>query len=104
MSEVPVFMVVNLSITSVEPYRIYEKGFFGLLKKYGGEFITYDDNPVTLEGESPRPGRMIIFKFPSEQAAREWYADADYQALSEHRRAGTKLEFLTLVHGLPPRG
>jgi len=47
---------------------------------------------------------MIIFKFPSEQAAKDWYADADYQVLSEHRRAGTHLEFLTLVHGLPPRG
>jgi uncharacterized protein (DUF1330 family) len=103
MSDTPVFMVVNLSITEVESYRTYEKGFFGFLKKYGGEFVTYDDNPITLEGEVPRAGRMIIFKFPSEQAAKDWYADEDYQALSDHRRAGTRLEFLTLVHGLPPR-
>ena len=104
MADTPVFMLVNLSITDVESYRNYEKGFFGFLKKYGGEFLTYDDQPITLEGDSPRQGRMIIFKFPSEQAARDWYADGDYQALSEHRRAGTKLEFLTLVHGLPARG
>lgn len=104
MSDTPVFMVVNLSITDIEPYRVYEKGFFGFLKKYGGEFVTYDDNPITLEGDAPRPGRMIIFKFPSEQAAKDWHADGDYQALSEHRRAGTKLEFLTLVHGMPARG
>jgi uncharacterized protein (DUF1330 family) len=104
MSATPVFMVVNLSITNVDAYRNYEKGFFGFLKKYGGEFLTYDDQPLTLEGESPRAGRMIIFKFPSEQAAKDWYADVDYQTLSEHRRAGTRLEFLTLVHGLPPRG
>ncbi|MAT91890.1 MAG: hypothetical protein CME59_04760 [Halioglobus sp.] len=104
MSDVPVYMVVNLAITDPQPYRTYEKGFFGLLKKYGGEFITYDDNPLTLEGDAPRAGRMIIFKFPSEQAAQDWYADADYQALSEHRRAGTKLDFLCLVHGQPPRG
>lgn len=103
MSDIPVFLVVNLSITNVEPYRVYEKGFFGLLKKYGGEFVTFDDNPITFEGEVPRSGRMIIFKFPSEQAAKDWYADEEYQALSEHRRAGTKLEFLTLVHGMPAR-
>jgi len=103
MSDTPVYMVVNLSITQVESYRTYEKGFFGMLKKYGGEFITYDDKPVTLEGDTPREGRMIIFKFPSEQAAKDWYADEDYQALSEHRRAGTKLDFLTMVRGLPPR-
>ena len=69
----------------------------------GGEFVTFDDNPHTFEGVAPRPGRMIIFKFPSEDEARQWYADPEYQALSEHRRAGTKLEFLTMVHGMAPR-
>lgn len=103
MSEIPVYAVVNLHVTDAETYRKYEKGFFPILKKYAGEFVTYDDNPVNLEGVTPRSGRMIIFKFPSEQAARDWYADADYQAISEFRRAGTQMQFLTLVHGLPPR-
>ena len=65
MSDVPVYMVVNLHVTNAEEYRVYEKGFFPLLKKYGGEFITYDDHAHTLEG-TPREGRMIIFSFPSE--------------------------------------
>jgi uncharacterized protein (DUF1330 family) len=103
MSEVPVYMVVNLSITDAEEYRKYEQGFFPILKRHGGEFITYDDNSVALEGESPRSGRMIIFTFPSEQAARDWWADEDYQTLSKHRRQGTEMEFLTMVHGRPPR-
>lgn len=103
MSAVTVYAIVNLHITDAATYRQYEKGFFRLLKKYGGEFITYDDAAVTLEGTSPRTGRMIIFTFPSEEQARAWYADPDYQALSEHRRAGTELEFLTIVRGLPPR-
>jgi hypothetical protein len=30
-------------------------------------------------------------------------AEPDYQALCEHRREGTDMQFLTLVHGLPPR-
>ena len=103
MSDVPVFMVVNLEITNPDEYRLYEKGFFTLLKKHGWSFVTYDDNPIHLEGESPVPGRMIIFKFPSEKAGQEWFADPDYQKLSLHRRAGTKMNFLTMVHGLPPR-
>ena len=103
MSDVPVYAVVNLHITDAATYRQYEKGFFPLLKKYGGEFITYDDAAFTLEGIAPRTGRMIIFKFPSEAQARAWYADPEYQALSEHRRAGTRLEFLTMVRGLPAR-
>ncbi len=96
-------MIVNLEVTDPDTYRTYEKGFFPMLKKYGGEFVTFDDNPTTFEGDNPRKGRMIIFKFPSEQTAKAWYADDEYQSLSAHRRAGTKLEFLTLVRSLPPR-
>ena len=51
----------------------------------------------------PPEGRLILFKFPSEEVARNWYADEDYQALSEFMRAGTELKCLTIVHGLPPR-
>ena len=102
-SDVPAYVIANLHITDAVAYRRYEKGFFPLLKKYGGEFVTYDDEAVTLEGSSPRSGRMIIFKFPSEAKAHAWYADFDYQVLSEHRRAGTRAEFVTIVRGLPPR-
>ena len=104
MSDVPVYLIANLVVEDAERYRSYEKGFFPILKRHGGEFFTYDDKTVTLEGDSPPPGRLIIFSFPSEDAARKWYDDPEYQELSEHRRAGTTLRFLTLVHGLPPRG
>ena len=103
MSDVPVYMIVNLQITDTDTYRQYEKGFFPLLKKYGGEFVTYDDNPLTMEGFSPREGRMILWKFPSEAQAHAWYRDPEYQALSEHRRSGTQLEFLTMVRALAPK-
>jgi uncharacterized protein (DUF1330 family) len=103
MTDIPVYMVVNLKVTDAKTYRKYEQGFFPLLKKYQGEFVTYDDEPIHLEGFSPRSGRMIIFRFPSEQLAKEWYADVDYQGISEFRRAGTRMEFLTMVHGMAPK-
>lgn len=103
MADAPAYIVANLTVIDAETYRKYEKGFFPVLKKYQGEFITYDDQPLHLEGQAPRSGRMIIFRFPSEELAKSWYDDAEYQAISEFRRAGTKLEFLTLVHGLPSR-
>ena len=103
MDNLPVYMVVNLSVINKDVSRTYEKGFFSILTIHGGSFITYDDNAETLEGDSPREGRMVIFSFPSEQAAKDWYKDPEYQALSEYRREGTKLEFLTMVKGIPPR-
>ena len=104
MLEVGIYMIANLTVNDADEYRKYEKGFFPILKKFGGEFITFDDNHETLEGTDPLEGRVIIFKFPSEKAAKNWYNDAEYQALSEFRRSGTVLKALTLVRGLAPRG
>lgn len=84
-------------------YRQYEKGFFPLLKRYDGTFVTYDDHPEHMEGISPRSGRVIIFGFPSEATARRWWADPEYQLLSDHRRAGCEMQFVTMVRGLPTR-
>lgn len=104
MADVPVYMVVNLSITGPEEYRKYEKGFFPILRRHGGEFITFDDAAEVLEGTAPPGRRMVLFRFPTEAQARQWYADPEYQALSEHRRLGTDLSYLMLVHGMAPRG
>ena len=103
MADLPVFLLANLVIDDPARYRLYEKGFFPLLKRHGGALLTYDDAPRTLEGAAPPAGRLIILTFPSEAAVDAWYADPDYQAICEDRRAGSRLAFLTLVRGLPPR-
>jgi uncharacterized protein (DUF1330 family) len=99
----PAFIVANFIVKNRDEYHKYEKGFFPLLKKHGGSFITYDDEHETLEGIAPRTGRMVIFTFPTEERARQWWADPEYQTLSEHRRAGCEMQFVTLVRGLPSR-
>jgi uncharacterized protein (DUF1330 family) len=103
MSALPVYMIVNLKINDPDQYRVYEKGFFPLLKKHNGSFITFDDSPECLEGEQPKQfDRVIIFSFPSEQDANNWWNDDDYQELSKHRRAATEIT-LQKVKGLTPR-
>lgn len=102
MTETPVTLIAAFTIHDAETYALYAKGFFPLLKKHGGRFITYDDAAVTLEG-TPPGGRIVMFRFPSEEAARRWYNDPEYQALSEHRRASTDASFLTMVHETPPQ-
>ena len=103
MSEnISVFMVVNLTINDLDEYRIYEKGFFSFLQKHNGTFITYDDDRLVLEGIEPVPGRAIIFSFPSEEDADNWWNDDGYQELSKHRRAATDIT-LQRIKGLPLR-
>jgi uncharacterized protein (DUF1330 family) len=104
MADLKVYMVVNLEIKDKEIYRKYEKGFFSFLKKYDGEFITYDDSFESLEGSSPLSGgRVIIFSFPSEEKAKQWWNDAEYQELSEFRKQATDTVSLSMIKGLPPR-
>ena len=61
MSDAPVFAVANFTIHNADSYRLYEKGFFPILKKHGGRFLTYDDNTRTLEGSEPPKGRIVLF-------------------------------------------
>ena len=53
MTNISVYVVVNLTIVDADEYRIYEKGFFPLLKKHNGTFITFDDSPEALEQRQP---------------------------------------------------
>jgi uncharacterized protein (DUF1330 family) len=103
MSALSVYMIVNLKINDPDQYRVYEKGFFQFLKKHNGSFITFDDSPECLEGEQPTQfDRVIIFSFPSEQDANNWWNDDDYQELSKHRRAATEIT-LQKVKGMASR-
>ena len=103
MSEQKVFMIANLKINDKDTYQIYEKGFFPILKKYDGEFITYDDSVETFEGSSPLEGRAIIFSFPSPEKAREWFHDPEYQELAKNRRTAAELKNLSMIKSLPAR-
>lgn len=101
MSDTPVYLVANISeITDRETYARYESGFMPLLKKHGGELVSVDESSESLEGENSLGGRMVILRFANEASAKAWHTDPEYQALSEHRRAASRMNFLQLVRGL----
>ena len=103
MSEQKVFKIANITIHYKDTYQIYEKGFFPMLKKYDGEFVTYDDSVETFEGSSPLEGRAIIFSFPSPEKARKWFNDPEYQELAKNRRTAAELKNLSMIKSLPAR-
>ena len=98
MKNISVYVVVNLTINDADEYRIYEKGFFHF--KNIMEHLLHLMIPM-LEGPRPLP-EAIIFSFPSEEDANNWWNDVDYQELSKHRRAATDAT-IQLIKGLPPR-
>ena len=103
MSEVPVYVVANIVIKDADIYKKYEKGFFPILKKYKGQFITYDDHIGQFEGNSKVSGRVILFTFPNENLADQWYNSDEYKELSSYRREGTDTVSIFKVKGQLPR-
>jgi uncharacterized protein (DUF1330 family) len=98
----PVHFIAHFTVHEPDSYRIYEKGFFPILKAHGGRFVTYDDNVTVLEGERAK-GRTVIIQFESEDALNIWWNSPEYIELAAHRKAGTTTHSISVVHPLPPR-
>lgn len=103
MNDVPVYVVANIVISDSDVYRKYEKGFFPILKKYQGQFITFDDSIDQFEGSSKVSGRVILFSFPCESLADQWYNSEEYREISTFRRQGTDTISIFKIKGQPPR-
>jgi uncharacterized protein (DUF1330 family) len=102
MSEGPVHFIAHFTVTDADTYRVYEKGFFPILKRYGAQFLTYDDAPTVLEGEWAE-GRTVLIRFDSEDELKRWWSSEEYQELATHRHAGTE-SFSVLYLRPPSRG
>lgn len=99
MSASPVHFIAHFTITDADKYRVYEKGFFPLLKAHNGTFVTYDDNANVLEGDTAA-GRTVIIQFESEAACLAWWNSPDYRELATHRHAGTRTHSISIVHAM----
>ena len=99
MSESPVHFIAHFTINDADKYRVYEKGFFPILKAHNGTFVTYDDNVTVLEG-TPAAGRTVVIRFESEVACETWWNSPEYRELAAHRHAGTTTHSISIVHAI----
>jgi uncharacterized protein (DUF1330 family) len=56
------------------------------IEQYGGRYLARGATPDAVEGTWPARQRVVIVRFPSMQAAREWYASPEYAPALEIRR------------------
>ncbi len=98
----PIHFIAHLTVNDPERYRVYEKGFFPILKAHGGRFVTYDDDVTILEGDRAE-GRTVIIQWDSEEQLMGWWNSPEYQELAEHRRASCTTHSVSVVHPMPPR-
>ena len=60
-------------------------------------------NDLIEKGEKPIEGRTILWTFPSEEDAKAWYNDPQYQELAKIRRSSAILNNLSIIKSLPKR-
>ena len=70
-----------------------------ILKKHGGEFVTFDDGMEHFEGTTPLQGRWLFFP-PNKRPKTGMIRIVKRFQISAR---GTNLAALTMVKGLPPR-
>ncbi|MDZ7670548.1 MAG: DUF1330 domain-containing protein [Gammaproteobacteria bacterium] len=93
-----VYAVAVINIHDRDPYQRYEEGFMDIFAKYQGTLLAVDEAPTVLEGEWPWT-RTVLLEFPDENSLHAWYDSEEYQALAQHRFAGSQAS-IAMVKGL----
>jgi len=95
----PVYVINNMTITDRAEYDIYVGKFMAVFRRFDGEVLAVQDEPVALEGAWPHH-RTILLKFPSRESFRQWVESPAYREIVPHRRKGTVSNVVAL-EGLP---
>lgn len=95
-----VYVIVGYDIADPKGYEGYVPGVVPLLQKHGAEILAADYESQTLEGE-PRKVNVVL-KFPSEEAARNWYSDPAYGPVRQIRLGSTSGGFAVITKEFTP--
>ena len=82
------YYILTHTVTDLERYRKeYLRQVAPLIAKHKGEVIVASVDAEPLQGDPPKG--VVIMRFPSEQAVRDFAYDPEYQPLKEIRLAVT---------------
>jgi uncharacterized protein (DUF1330 family) len=98
----PAYVVVTYDIADPEAFAPYGPAVMPILAKHGAEILAADFASQPLEGRPPSV--TIVLKFASEEAARHWHSDPEYEPVKQIRLDSTKNSVAVLARGfaMPP--
>jgi uncharacterized protein (DUF1330 family) len=92
------YLIVDIQkVIDEETYTTYRSHVSTGLAKAGGEYLVRGGAVQVLEGNWS-PNRIVVVRFPSIEAGRQWWDSADYAELKQMRKAAT-LTNMILVPG-----
>jgi uncharacterized protein (DUF1330 family) len=95
-----VFLIVEINgVRDEAAYALYREEVSENLAAAGGQYLVRGGEVEVLEGNW-RPGRVVVVRFDSIQAARDWWNSPAYAELKSMRQRSTNTN-MVIVEGLP---
>ena len=92
------YVVAQIKVTDPKTYAGYIDLVLPTIQHFGGEFLVRGGKSKSYEGE-PHGSRMVIIRFPSYQAAQNWYHSNEYaEAKAIRMAASTSIQ--TIIEGV----
>ena len=89
------YTIVMVRVDKPDTYKEYTSRTPPIVKKYGGKFLVRGGEVDTIEGE-PFNDRLVILEFPSKQSIHDFFADPEYQAAADYRKASSEARILAI--------
>jgi uncharacterized protein (DUF1330 family) len=93
------YIIANVDITNPEQYEDYKKLSTLAMQTHGVEVVARGGKVELLEGEGPLPGRVVILRFPTMEAARTYNDSVEYTRAREARQGAAVMKMI-LVEGV----
>lgn len=92
------YVIAQISVTDPKAYTGYIEQVGTTVRKHGGTFLVRGGKAESHEG-TPPGDRNVVIRFPSYQAAQDWYHSPDYAPVKQMRQsASTSVQ--TIVEGV----
>jgi len=92
------YVVAQINVTDPETYKRYVAMVLPTIEHFGGAFLARGGRSESFEGEPPGQ-RNVIIRFPSYEAARNWY-HSDLYADAKALRMSASTSVQTIVEGV----
>jgi len=89
---VPAYVIGEAEIIHPERMRDYGVAVAKAVALHGGKYLARGSVPETLEGTDGH--KFLLIEFPDREAARNWFASAEYQAAKKLRLGNSNLRLL----------
>ena len=92
------YVIAQINVTDPAAYPAYVEKVQATLDLFGGEFLVRGGRSVSYEG-TPPGDRTVVIRFPTYQAAQDWYHSPEYAPVRALRQAASS-SVQTIVEGI----